>query len=89
VLINKNIQQPKVWPGSPSAHRSVLGASPLYPGGLQAASGGFRRQFTHLNILHPKTAQGAGQAVKRRICTSWQRERFREPLASTATMDEL
>ena len=33
----------KVWPGSPSAHRWVLGGSPLYPGGLQAALGGFRR----------------------------------------------
>jgi len=37
---HKNKQQPKVWPSSPSAHRSVLGDSPLYPGGLQAASGG-------------------------------------------------
>jgi hypothetical protein len=30
---NKNIQQPKVWPGSPSAHRSAMGDSPLYSGG--------------------------------------------------------
>jgi hypothetical protein len=53
---NKNIQQPKVWTTSPNAYRSVLGDSPLYPAVLQAASGGFRRQFTYLNILHPKTA---------------------------------
>jgi hypothetical protein len=57
----KNIQQPKVWPTSPSAHRSVLVDSPLF-------SGAFRPQFTYLNILHPKTAQGVGQAGKRRIC---------------------
>lgn len=30
-------QRKKVWPTSSSAHRSVLGASPLYPGVLQAA----------------------------------------------------
>jgi hypothetical protein len=34
---DKNIQQPKVWPTSPSAHRSVPGTSLLYPCGLQAA----------------------------------------------------
>jgi hypothetical protein len=40
---SKNIQQPKVWPTSPSAHRLVVGDSPLYSGRLQllqAASGG-------------------------------------------------
>lgn len=41
--MDMDIQQPKVWTTSPSAHRSVLGESPLYPGVLQAASGGFRR----------------------------------------------
>jgi len=40
----KNIQQPKVWSTSPSAHCSVLGDSPLYSGVLQAA-------VHHLNIF--------------------------------------
>jgi hypothetical protein len=31
---HKNIQQPRVWPTSPSAHRSVLGDSTLYLGTL-------------------------------------------------------
>jgi hypothetical protein len=58
----KNKQQPKLWPTTPSAYRSV-GDSPLYSSVLQ---GGFRRQF---NILHPEALEGAGHAGKRSICT--------------------
>jgi hypothetical protein len=43
-----------LWRCSASAHRSVPGGSPLYAVGLQAISGCFRRQFTHLNILYPE-----------------------------------
>jgi hypothetical protein len=37
--MNKNIQQPKVWPTSPNAHRLVMGKSPLYASVLQEALG--------------------------------------------------
>jgi hypothetical protein len=42
-IINKQQTKTKTynrWPTSPSAHLSVMGDSPLYSGGLHAASGG-------------------------------------------------
>ena len=60
----KNTQQPEVWLTSPGAHSSVLGDSPLYPGALQADSGGIRRQFTHLNIFTRVRATGRAGGEK-------------------------
>jgi hypothetical protein len=79
--VNKNVQQPKVWPTSRSAHRSVLSRSPLYPGGLQTTSGRFRRQFTHMDILHPKTTQGAGLARQKAYLYIMAQGNISQPLA--------
>jgi hypothetical protein len=51
--VGKNLQQPYGY-----AHLAPTvrpwGGSPLFAVGLWAGSGDFRRQFTHLNMLHPE-----------------------------------